>query len=191
MRLTDFIEEHRESIVEEWVKFAATLLPWAKGMSTEGLRDHAEELLDAVVADMKLPQSKSEKSEKSQGQAAEGALGRVGQKHASERLETGFNIDQLVSEYRALRASVLRLWENARGDKQGQVTRFNEAIDETLAESTARYSETVKNTRDQFLGILGHDLRTPLGSIVLGATQLAKSEGLDDKQARVVARILS
>ncbi|MGQ0508873.1 MAG: ATP-binding protein [Myxococcaceae bacterium] len=191
MLLTDFIHERRAQIIEEWMRFAATLRPWAEGMSPEGLKDHAEELLDAVVADMKMPQSQSEQSEKSKGQSAEGALGRVGQKHASERLKSGFNLDQLVSEYRALRASVLRLWETANGEKQGEVTRFNEAIDETLVESTARYAETMKNTRDQFLGILGHDLRNPLSSIVLGATQLMKSEGLDDKQARVATRILN
>lgn len=191
MRLTEFIQQNRKKIIEEWVRFAATLLPWAKGIDVKGLADHAEEVLTAVVSDMKSPQSRTEKSDKSKGLAAEGALGRVGQKHAAERLETGLSLNQLVSEYRALRASVLRLWEGAQGDKQGEVTRFNEAIDETLAESMARYSETVSNTRDQFLGILGHDLRSPLSSIILGATQLTKSEGLDDKQAQVAMRILS
>ncbi|HYH96417.1 RsbRD N-terminal domain-containing protein, partial [Hyalangium sp.] len=108
MRLTEFIQQHRKKIIEEWVRFAATLLPWAKGIDARGLADHAEELLTVVVSDMKSPQSKTEKSDKSKGLAAEGALGRVGQKHAVERLQTGLNLNQLVSEYRALRASVLR-----------------------------------------------------------------------------------
>ena len=79
MRLTEFIEKHRENIIEEWVQFAATLLPWAKDMSNEALRDHAQELLEAVVADMKEPQTSLEKSEKSKGQATLGELGKVGQ----------------------------------------------------------------------------------------------------------------
>lgn len=44
---------------------------------------------------------------------------------------------QLASEYRALRLSILQLWEEADGGKQGEVTRFNEAIDESLTESIA------------------------------------------------------
>jgi signal transduction histidine kinase len=191
MRLTEFIEQHHKNIIAEWVKFARTLLPWATGLSENALRDHAEELLTAVVSDMRTPQSSSEQAEKSQGEAVEGALGSVGHKHASERLATGLNLDQLVSEYRALRASVLRLWAETQGDKQSELTRFNEAIDETLAESTARYSETVNNTREQFLAILGHDLRNPLNAIIMGATFLTKSESLDDKHARVATRIFN
>jgi signal transduction histidine kinase len=191
MRLTDFIEQQRTKIIDDWVKFAATLLPWANGMSDSGLRDHADELLSAVIGDMKSPQSKAERSEKSKGKAAEGTLGRVGQRHASDRLVSGFNLDQLVSEYRALRASVLRLWEAEHGDSDGEVTRFNEAIDETLTESTARYSETVNNTREQFLAVLGHDLRNPLTSIVMGTAHLTSSKNLDDKESRIALRVLN
>ncbi|HUR49397.1 MAG TPA: sensor histidine kinase, partial [Acidimicrobiales bacterium] len=191
MRLTEFIEQHHKEIIADWVTFARTLLPWAKGLTEEALRDHAEELLTAVVTDMRTPQSKSEQAEKSKGEAVVGELGRVGHKHATERLATGLNLDQLVSEYRALRASVLRLWAEAQGDKQSELTRFNEAIDETLAESALRYSETVNTTREQFLAILGHDLRNPLGAILMGAKFLTKSESLDDKQVRVASRIFN
>src|SRR5476651_942294 len=70
-------------------------------------------------------------------------------------------------------------------------TRFNEAIDESLAEAAARYSELLNKTREQFLAILGHDLRNPLGAIVMGATILTKSESLDDRQSRIATRILN
>lgn len=191
MRLTTFIEENHARIIEEWVGFARTLLPWAKGASERVLRDHADELLSALVSDMRAPQSGAEQTEKSQGMAAEGALARVGHKHASQRLNSGFNLDQLVSEYRALRASVLRLWMEAQGDKQSDVTRFNEAMDESLTEATIRYSEILDHTREQFLAILGHDLRNPLGAIVMGSTLLTKTDSLEDRDVRVAARILN
>jgi signal transduction histidine kinase len=191
MRLAEFIQQNQEKIIAEWVEFAATLLPWAKGMSDKDLRDHAVELLHAVVADMQAPQSKDEQSEKSQGQAAGGLLGQVGHRHAAQRLGTGFNLDQLVSEYRALRASVLRLWAEEQGEKQIEITRFNEAIDESLTEATVKFSEILSHTREQFLAILGHDLRNPLAAIISGATLLTMPEGTADKQARVVARILN
>ena len=191
MRLTEFIRQNHEKIIQEWVEFAGTLLPWAKGMSERALRDHAEDLLTAVVVDMEAPQTERQQSAKSQGLATRGALASVGQKHAVQRLSTGFNLDQLVSEYRALRASILRLWSKAQGDEHDEVTRFNEAIDESLTESTVRYSEVLERTREQFLAILGHDLRNPLGAIVMGATYLSVSEGMSDKQVKVSARILN
>lgn len=189
MRLTEFIQNNHETIIEEWVAFARTLLPWAQGMTLRDLRDHAVELLNAVVADMKAPQSKSQQSAKSQGRTEGGGLALVGQKHASQRLHSGLNLAQLVSEYRALRASILRLWGEEHGDMGGEMTRFNEAIDESLTESTVRYSEILDRTREQFVSILGHDLRNPLAAIVISANVLTRSESLDDKQARIASRI--
>lgn len=196
MRLTEFIEREHKKIIEEWVAFAASLLPWARGMDEKDLRDHAVELLAAVVRDMQSPQSSAEQSEKSKGRAVEGeaggALAVVGQQHASDRLKTGFKLDELVSEYRALRASVLRLWAEAQGEKHSEMTRFNEAIDESLTEATNWYSKELNRTREQFLAILGHDLRNPLGAIVMGAQLLTKSErSIDDKQLRIATRILN
>lgn len=196
MRLTEFIEQAHEKIIEEWVTFAATLLPWAKGMDDKELRDHAAELLAAVVSDMNSPQSMNEQAEKSKGRAVEdaveGDLASVGHLHAAERLKSGLSLDELVSEYRALRASVLRLWAQAHGEKQSEMTRFNEAIDESLTEAMRWYSEELNRTREQFLAILGHDLRSPLFAILMGAQVLTRSEStLDEKQLRLATRILN
>ncbi|MDP3215989.1 MAG: HAMP domain-containing sensor histidine kinase, partial [Deltaproteobacteria bacterium] len=103
---------------------------------------------------------------------------------------SGFKLGQMVAEYRALRASVLRLWEKE-GSDPGGVTRFNEALDEALAEAVHRFTETTDHYRDQSLGILGHDLRNPLAAIVTGATLLVNSEGLDDRSVRIAVRMLS
>ena len=71
------------------------------------------------------------------------------------------------------------------------MTRFNEAIDESLTESIVRYSEVLDHTREQFLAILGHDLRNPLGAIVTGATILTISDDIGARQIKVAARILN
>src|SRR5258705_3364201 len=66
----------------------------------------------------------------------------------------------LASEYRALRASVLRLWnESCQPDDINleDVIRFNEAIDQALAESIGFFSEQVERARNLLLGMLGHD----------------------------------
>jgi signal transduction histidine kinase len=179
--LCDFIEQHRRTIVEEWIEFARTLTPWAKGLSRKALRDHAEELLSAIVADMKSSQSGHQQSEKAKGHDRGGTLCGVGKKHAIDRLEGGLKLDQLVSEFRALRASVLRLWDQTERDHKREIIRFNEAIDETLAESALWYTQKMAQTREHFHDILGHDLRNPLNSIVVGATLLTTSEAIDGK----------
>ncbi|HYX39559.1 MAG TPA: sensor histidine kinase [Oligoflexus sp.] len=189
MNLIEFIENNHSTIITSWVEFAQTMQPWAKDLSLKDLEDHAEDLLMAIVNDMKMSQSKVQQSEKSKGQGPDRQLGKVGQRHAYGRLETGFSIVQLASEFRALRASILRKWEEAQGSESGDMTRLNEAIDEALTTSITAFSETVDNTREQFLAILGHDLRNPIGAIVMAASVLNKNQAADT--AGIVNVILS
>lgn len=191
MRLTEFIARNHDAIIADWVAFAATLRPWSDGRSTKSLRNHAEQLLSAVVSDMETPQTAEQKSDKSHGLTRRGKLAHVGQMHAEQRLATGFDLEQLVSEYRALRASIMRLWSEDGHGGDADVTRFHEAIDEGLSESAVRYSEMLERTREQFIGVLGHDLRNPLQAIVVGATLLSTTEALEDRESRVATRILS
>ena len=77
----------------------------------------------------------------------------------------------MVSEFRALRASVLRLWTASRGTLVGDdledLMRFNEAIDQALAESMTRFTQSLDQSQDMFVAILGHDLRTPLQTMLM------------------------
>jgi signal transduction histidine kinase len=45
--------------------------------------------------------------------------------------------------------------------------------------------------RDQFIGVLGHDLRTPLGVVTTGAALLAVPEDNPQRRGWVVARIMN
>ena len=192
MRLTTFIEQNRERIIREWVRFASAEIDSTEGMSETERRDHAEMLLEAVVRDMETRQTKTEQADKAQGLTEGGELAEVGQKHASQRLGAGFDLPQLVSEYRALRASILRLWAKEHGEEHVEMTRFNEAIDESLTASVVRYTEMLEHTRDKFLAILGHDLRNPLHAIGMGAEVLTTPAGGDaETRAKVAARIRS
>lgn len=189
MNLADFIDAERVTIVAEWETFARSLLPAAGDMTALALRDHVDEILSAVVSDMTTHQSRREQAEKSKGRGYAQHLEEVGQLHAGLRIESGFGLAQMVAEYRALRASVLRLWEKQGTDPAG-VTRFNEAIDEALTEAVNRFTETTEHYRDQTLGILGHDLRNPLFAIITGSSLLVTSEKLDDRELGIAARML-
>lgn len=193
MRLADFIIENLENILQAWEDFADTILPAAKTMDSGELRDHAEQMLRAIAADMNTEQTISERIGKSQGKAPETEGETAAETHAVTRLMAGFTLDQMVSEYRALRSSVLMQWlHQIKGGTDFEVediTRFNEAIDQALAESIARYSGAVSASRNIFLGILGHDLRTPLGAILLGSEVLLLAEDLGPRTTKIASRI--
>jgi signal transduction histidine kinase len=178
MRLADFILHNKESILAEWEAFAATLLPAASGLTSLALRDHAEHILEAVAKDLTRPQTSKEQSEKSKGRAPKvpETPETAAQTHAILRARGGFDIIQLVAEYRALRASVLRLWmdDSPLGPTSMEdVVRFNEAIDQAVAESVGHYHTQVEQARNLLLGMLGHDMRSPLNTIVMTASYLA------------------
>lgn len=178
MRLAAFILRNIEPILIEWEAFAATLLPAAQHMDALALRDHAQQILLAVAKDLSTPQTRDEQSEKSKGRAPRepGAPETAAQVHAVLRARGGFNIRQLAAEYRALRASVLRLWMDECGPAAPHVddmVRFNEAIDQALAESVSQFSDQVEQARNLLLGMLGHDMRSPLQTIQMTASYLA------------------
>lgn len=192
VRLADFILANREPILQKWEDFAKTILPDAN-MSRYELRDHADQMLKAIAADLKTTQTDQEQALKSEGLGPHSDNDTAAEIHANTRLVSGFSMDQMISEYRALRASVLSLWSHE--IKSGiafeveDMTRFNEAIDQMLAESVARYSESVDQANNLFLAILGHDLRTPLGAIGLGAEIMLRSQEIGSKYTKISTRI--
>jgi signal transduction histidine kinase len=179
MRLADFILRNMESILANWEAFAATRLPAAASMASLELRDHAQQILEAIAADLVAPQSREAQAAKSMGLAAAlfPARETAAQTHAVLRAKSGYDIQQLASEYRALRASVLSLWMDAclPADPPLQdVIRFNEAIDQALAESVGHFSAQVDQARNLLLGMLSHDMRSPLQTVQMTARYLGQ-----------------
>src|SRR3569832_512798 len=91
--------------------------------------------------------------------------------HETLRHESGFTMVQLLAEFRALRATVLLLClpyvSQATVTLINVVLSFNEAIDQAVAESTARFTERTTQTRDLFLVFLGLVLRSLLVALAL------------------------
>ena len=185
MRLGDFISRDMEHILARWEAFAATRLPAADHMVSLELRDHAQQILEAIVVDLATAQTAEAQQAKSMGLAsvAADAPETAAQTHAILRAKSGFNIEQLASEYRALRASVLSLWLEACGSETPRfddLVRFNEAIDQALAESIACFNTHVLRSRNLLLGMLSHDLRSPLQTIQMTARYLRELDTSDD-----------
>ena len=193
--LSAFIRQHTEQILHEWETFARALAPTGTSMDVAALRDHAHAMLDVIAADLDTPQTARRQAEKSKGleDVPEGVKRSAAAEHGSGRAASGFTVVQMVAEFRALRASVVRLWTAQRqtlgAAEVEELIRFNEAIDQAVAESLARYSRDIDATRERFLAILGHDLRNPLGAIATSTRFLLETGGSAAEQTQLIRGI--
>lgn len=193
-KLSTFIRTNTEQILEEWETFARSL-PNGAAMDIAALRDHAKNMLGVIVRDLEMPQTLREQAAKSKGESdaeSRPAIATAAQEHGAGRAESGFTLEQMVSEFRALRASVVRLWtsqqRDAGADELEELTRFNEAIDQAIAESITRFTQSISQSKDRFLAILGHDLQTPLGAIITSTAFMLDTRELTEPYLTLVRR---
>ena len=164
-------------------------------MDVATLRDHAAQMLEVIAADLDAPQNSAQQDSKARGLADADRRQTLtaAQEHGAGRADSGFSVGQMVAEFRALRASVTRLWL---ADERGKpatdlndLIRFNEAIDQAIAESITRYSGAIGQSKERFLAILGHDLRTPLGAIITATKFMLETGELREPHLTLVARV--
>ncbi len=193
-RLPRFIQENVETIVGEWETFARTLTPSSAGMTPLALRDHIHQILKFIVSDMASDQSPAQQKDKSLGEKDSNRKDTAAQTHAAVRFAGGFGIGQMVSEYRALRASIIKLWSNVGpafdARDIGDMTRFNESIDQEMTESVNFYTEKVAYSKDILTGMLGHDLRGPLQAIMLSAELTLHLGKLNERQTMLMKNVI-
>jgi signal transduction histidine kinase len=201
LHLADFIISEMELILEEWEAFARTIKPASSKMDVIELRDHAELMLKFISKDLNTAQTRVEQRRKSHGLAARN-IQDSGEEHGLNRLESKFTMEQLFSEYRALRSSVLRLWKDAHPSPDildlEDMIRFNEAVDQLIASSVFSFTnaqreaeEIEEQRRTQFLAMLGHELRNPLSPIITASSLLKMAKGNEkviDSASNVITR---
>ena len=156
MTLSEYILQNLDCILDEWERFAFNI-PSAQGFDPPALRDHARGILETIAEDMKQPQSALEQAAKGRGLAPPPPSQTSAQMHGVARVAEGFSVSEAMSEYRALRACVLRLWQAhvGRGEPPLEdLMRFNEGIDQALTESLARYTEIKDNQAILFDALL-------------------------------------
>lgn len=191
-KLATFIRDNIEPILSEWESFARSL-PQGDTMDITALRDHAREMLTVIAEDLDEPQTRREQSDKSKGRsdADAGESPTAAQEHGAGRAESGFTVEQMVAEFRALRSSVIHLWTKTQGEASRadieDMTRFNEAIDQAIAESITRYTRDIDQSKERFLAILGHDLRTPLNAIITSSAFMLDTGDLKEPFLALVA----
>ena len=197
MRLSTYINTHLDELLGEWVAFAVSHAPEGRRTDYDALRDHADEMLTAIAKDLDRPISARETQIEWRGLVDEAAPSAeaAALAHGAQRAAYGFSPREMVAEFRALRATVLRGWlmtiDGSTTDHLHEVIRFDGAVTHTLTASVARYMEEQDHARDLFLGILGHDLKTPLSAIIAAAGVVGEVEELDETGRSMIERIRS
>lgn len=155
MNLADFIRSNIETILENWEKFARDI-PSGKRMEKMELRDHAIGMLRTIADELELPTSdipiKNINSNKESEFDTTAAM-----LHGITRIFQGFSVTETLSEFRALRSSVLLLWAK-HNEKQltgtqpsaDEIMKFNLAIDQALSESVLEFSKEAEKTTNLF-----------------------------------------
>lgn len=194
MELADFIYSRVDVLLADWREQAERLGGTPRRRNTSELEDSARELIEEIAGNMHESEGVQEPEERGNSKCPEEsrALADVARRHAEQRLAIGFSLRDLIVEYHALRANVLRLWlatVREGGESLSGFVAFDEAVNQSLTESVACYSATLERTRDLFTGILVHDLRTPLGAISTSAQYLLQSDGLAPRPLQVAGSI--
>lgn len=153
MSLADFIRSNIEAILENWEEFARDI-PSGKRMDKLELRDHAIGILRTIADELEIVASGGKKIEV---QAEEELDTTEAMLHGITRIFQGFSVSDTLSEFRALRSSVLQLWtkhnEKLLIDIQpsaDEIMQFNSAIDQALTESVLQFSKEAERTTQLF-----------------------------------------
>jgi signal transduction histidine kinase len=194
MNLANFIESNLSPILAEWDAETDAYRSPVPDLPKSALRADTELTFIAVVGLMRTKQVDGAISGPTVARPGSSAvaLRTRAREHASNRLEQGFSLEQLVHEYRAMRASVVRRFiQQSDPDRRTfeEFEYFTNALDEALEQSIAGYLECQQEARDRLLGMLAHDLRNPLGATRNSATYLLRSGGLHAMQTQAVGYI--
>jgi hypothetical protein len=105
MRLSEFLQIHSDQILQAWDEFAGTVTHTGQSLDQKALRDHAAQILSTIAADLDRPQSDAQQLAKSRGEAQRNPTvgDSAAETHADARIDAGFAVDAMITEYRALR----------------------------------------------------------------------------------------
>jgi two-component system phosphate regulon sensor histidine kinase PhoR len=150
-------------------------LPSAAGLSTPTLNDHIPSLLDELANAFHQSNEASIPETLAHGTPP---------MHGLQRLQEGFEIDEVVAEYNILRACVHDMAERHQLTLQGRPFHilnrvFDSAIGLAVQTFATHRALEIQQRRSDYLTFIAHDLRTPLNAVGL-ATKVLEGLTKDD-----------
>ncbi len=195
-KLAELIRRESDTLLAEWRR-EVRKLPVAQHLDMPTLNDHLAELLEELACEL----------EANSGETMIGAgLKECPVIHGLERLRSGFDIEEVVAEYNALRSIIQDLAESHGLSLHGKANHIvNRVIDGAIGLAVKTYATQkaleVQQRREEHLSFVAHDLRTPLSAIAIAAKLLGtnfigevkdeRSEKLRDTLQRNVNRMNS
>lgn len=169
-RLAALIERERDGLLSRW-RQQVRALPSARHLDAPTLNDHLPRLLDELAAALKarsgetIPQALSEQSPPA---------------HGLQRVQDGFDIEEVVAEYNILRGCIHDLAQANGLTLQGEPFHIlNRVLDGAIGLAVKTFAAEqaleVRGRREEYLAFVAHDLRTPLNAISLAAGVLELS----------------
>lgn len=193
-QLAALLRQRHVELVERWKQrvLEDPAVPDANRLSEPELRDHIPKLIDALSRDLDTPGA-----DEAAGRAI--GSGTIARAHARHRAANGYSLTEALRELSHFRAAILDLCIAAGVTlDDGAAKLLHAAIDESMVTGGDEMERASLDThrqqaafRERFIGILGHDLRTPIQVIQLGAATLFDPGEASPDQATIVERMAS
>ncbi|MDT5121225.1 MAG: hypothetical protein QOC96_707 [Acidobacteriota bacterium] len=161
--LAALIRRERDTLLAEW-RQEVRKLPVARDLDVPTLNDHIPDLLEELTYEL----------EASSDESMIGELKKNPIHHGLDRLHLGFNVEEVVAEYNALRGVIQDLIERHNLSLRGAVNRtINRVIDISIGLAVKTYARQkaleIQQRREEHLAFVAHDLRSPLAAIAMAA----------------------
>jgi signal transduction histidine kinase len=174
-QIATLIEQERDSLLARWREHVRQL-PSAHNLDTPTLNDHVPGLLDELAEALKSRSAETIPEALMEGSPL---------LHGLQRLQDGFDIEEVVAEYNILRGCIHDLADSHGLSLQGKPFHIiNRVFDHAIGLAVQTYATQraleVQKRREEYLAFVAHDLRTPLNAISLATKVLELNLG-DDK----------
>ncbi len=175
--LADLLREHKEELLASWRK-TVRLMDVARDLETHEINDHVGGLLEELARELEKG------GEDSVIEAGGPDPSQIPIIHGEERMSLGFNLEEIVYEYNALRSSIFKLAETYQISMVGTPGHtVNRVLDGAVGMAVKTYStqqtELNRKQRNEYLAFIVHDLRSPLSAIALAAAVLRRQIPLE------------
>lgn len=179
VELADVILRRAQEVVDQWLEQVRADAAAARVPLTDlqdGIMDYLTRLSELLRGGLALDATGAS------------AWADVAREHAITRVRLGFDVTQLFHEIVILRRTTTKALrdEGLLGGEQAE--RLMDLLDGAISESLKSYIDyrdyTTRRTEAEHIGFLTHELKNPLGAVVMAATQL-RAESLSPHQQRL------
>jgi len=166
-QLAALIQRDREALLSQWRK-QVRQLPSAKHLDLPTLNDHIPQVLEELGAALQTHSTATIPEQLREGSPPA---------HGLQRLQDGFDLEEVVAEYNILRGCIHELADQGGLVLQGHPFRImNRVLDGAIGLAVQTYATQraleIQRRREEYLAFVAHDLRTPLNAISLTARVL-------------------